>query len=189
MVKSIIQSIRKRNRLFKRAKRTGDFSHYKLARNRTLAQLRHARKVYFNSLNPKDPKKFWKVVKYLNKNRQAIPTLIKDRVVAYNDSNKGNMLNAFFSSCFNTSHPPIEAPGPSTGICPREILCSESEVGDLLASLDVSKSSGQDSISASSLHTVLPRHSPSTSIFHCNIMPFHLLGRRHLLSQSQRTLA
>ena len=37
---------------------------------------------------------------------------------------------------------------PSTGVCPREILCSESEVGDLLASLDVSKSSGQDGISA-----------------------------------------
>ena len=34
---SIVQSMRKRNRLFKKAKRTGDFSHYKLARNRILA--------------------------------------------------------------------------------------------------------------------------------------------------------
>ena len=33
--KSIVKSMRERNRLFKKAKRTGDFSHYKLARNRT----------------------------------------------------------------------------------------------------------------------------------------------------------
>ena len=61
----------------------GDFSHYKLTRNRTLVQLRRARKAYFMSLNPKDSKKFWKAVKYLNKNKQAIPTLTKDGVVAY----------------------------------------------------------------------------------------------------------
>ena len=37
--KSIIQSMKKRNQLFKKGKRTGDFRQFKLARNRTLAQL------------------------------------------------------------------------------------------------------------------------------------------------------
>ena len=42
--KSIVKSMKKRNQMFKKAKKTGDFSHYRLARNRTLAQLRLAKK-------------------------------------------------------------------------------------------------------------------------------------------------
>ena len=61
---------------------------------------------------------------------------------------KANMLNSFFCSCFNTAHPSIEPQNVSITDCPDEILCSESEVGDLLASLDVLKSSGQDGIPA-----------------------------------------
>ena len=76
--KSIVKLMRKRNQLFKKAKKTGDFSHYRLARNRTLAQLRLAKKKYFHSLNPKDPKKFWKAIKYLNKSKKSIPSLTID---------------------------------------------------------------------------------------------------------------
>jgi hypothetical protein len=67
--KSIIQSMKKRNQLFKKAKRTGDFRQFKLARNRTLARLRQAKRRYFNTLNPREPKKFWKAIKFANKNK------------------------------------------------------------------------------------------------------------------------
>ena len=87
-------------------------------------------------------------MKCLNKNKQAIPTLTKEGVVAYSDEDKASMLNSFFSSCFNASHPPLKVQSVSTPRCPGELLCIESEVCDLLASLDVSKSSGDDGISA-----------------------------------------
>ena len=76
--------MKKRNQLFKRAKKTGDFHQYRLARNRTLAQLRLAKKKYFRMLNPKDPKKFWKAIKFLNKSKTTIPTLsLGDKVAPF----------------------------------------------------------------------------------------------------------
>ena len=61
---------------------------------------------------------------------------------------------------FNVSHPSLEVQGVSTTRCPDEILCSESEVSDHLASLDVSKSSGHDGISArmlkSTAYSIVP---------------------------------
>ena len=100
-------------------------------------------------------------MKCLNKNKQAIPTLTKEGVVAYSDEDKASMLNSFFSSCFNTSHPPLEVQSVSTPRCPGEILCTESEVCDLLASLDVSKSSGDDGISARMLKSTACSIAPS----------------------------
>ena len=100
-------------------------------------------------LNPKDPKKFWKAIKFLNKSKTTIPTLSLGDKVAHSDVDEANLLNSFFTDCFNKSHPPIQfqvASQPPT--CPDEILCSESEVCDLLAALDPSKASGQDGISA-----------------------------------------
>ena len=92
--KTIIRSVKKRNLLFKQAKRTGDYRRYKTARNGTLAQLRLARRNYFRKLNPKEPKNFWKAVKCLNKNKQTIPTLSRSNTVAYTDSEKANLLLA-----------------------------------------------------------------------------------------------
>ena len=55
--------------------------------------------------------------------------------------------HSFFHSCFSKSHAPLT---PSIGLHfapPADFLCTE-EVFNLLASLDVSKSSGSDGISA-----------------------------------------
>lgn len=52
--KSIVQLIRRRNMLFKQAKRSGNFSKYKNARNRTVSKLRAAKKRYFKQLCPKN---------------------------------------------------------------------------------------------------------------------------------------
>ena len=72
---SIVKLMKKRNQLFKRAKRSGNFHQYRLARNRTLTQL------YFHKFNPKDPKKFWKAIKHLNKTKTSIPTLsLEDKI-------------------------------------------------------------------------------------------------------------
>ena len=114
-------------------------------------------------------------MKYLNRNKQAIPTLVKEGVTAFSDDEKVNMLNLFFSSCFNASHPLLESQSASTSECPDEILCCESEVCDLLASLDVSKSSGHDGISARMLKSTAHSIAPSLTKL------FNLLMQRNTL--------
>ena len=169
--KPIVKLMRKRNQLFKRAKRSGNFHQYRLARNRTLTQLRKAKKKYFRKLNPKDPKKFWKAIKYLNKNKSSIPTLSLEDKIAHSDADKANLLNSFFTDCFNNSHPPIQLQEVSRHpSCPEEILCSESEVGDLLAALDPSKASGKDDISAKMLKYTAYSIAPSiTKLFNLSL--------------------
>ena len=153
--------MKKRKLLFKLAKQTGNYTRYEIASNRILAQLRLVRGKYFRTLNSKDPKKFWKAIKYLNRIKPSIPTLSQGYQVAYTDSDKANLLNSFFGSCFNTSHPPIELGSPPSVSYPEELLCTESGVYDLVTSLDVSKASGQNGISARMLKATACSSAPS----------------------------
>ena len=105
--KPIVQLIRKRNMLFKQAKQSGDFSKYKKARNRAVSNLHAAKRRYFKELCPREPKRFWKAVKFLNKREKSIPTLKQGTEVATTNVDKANMLNLFFKSCFNTVFPPL----------------------------------------------------------------------------------
>ena len=168
--KSIVRSMKKRNLLFKRAKTSGNFGQFKLARNRTVAMLRRAKLNYFRKLNPRDPKKFWKTVKLVNMNKQPIPTLSHDGRIADSDGDKANMLNSFFYSCFNQSHPPVAECYPPCFSCPEDVLCSEQEVCDLLAALDVTKASGQDGISTRMLRYTALSIAPSlTQLFNLSL--------------------
>ena len=169
--KALINSIKKRNMLYKRAKKTGNFSKYKLARNKTLADIRMAKLAYFRRLNPRDPKKFWKTIKFLSKKSKSVPTLTLGDVTATSESEKADLLNSYFHSCFNKAHAPIT---PSVGLHltpDPSFLCTEEEVFDLLMSLDVSKSSGPDGISARMLkYTATSITSSVTKLFNQSIV-------------------
>ena len=90
--------------------------------------------------------------------------------MAYTDGDKANLLNSFFGSCFNTSHPPIELGSTPSVSYPEDLLCTESEVYDLVASLDVSKASGQDGISARMLKATACSIAPSlTKLFNLSL--------------------
>ena len=52
-----------RNLLYRRAKRSGDYTKYKTARNKLVNDMR---KIYLKKLNPKNHKEFWRAVKFLN---------------------------------------------------------------------------------------------------------------------------
>jgi len=94
--KGIIQSIRRRNNLFKRAKNSPkDKGRYKRARNRVISQLRNAKRDYFRKLNPSNPKQFWKSVKILNKQNSSIPVLSQDSNMYSTDKEKADALNLF----------------------------------------------------------------------------------------------
>ena len=133
------------------------FPKYKFARNREVSKLHMAKRAYFSNLNPKNPKKFWKAMKYLSKSQCSIPTLSHGDATVQTDIGKANLLNSFFSSCCSLSRSPLvpskyhnlQLPQES----PVEFLCNE-EVYQLLSSLDVTKANGPDEISARKLkHT------------------------------------
>ena len=62
---------------------------------------------FFKKLNPRNPKEFWRAVKILNKKQCSIPTLSSDSCKANTGPEKANLLNIFFSKCFNQSVPPL----------------------------------------------------------------------------------
>ena len=73
-------------------------SKYRAIRNRVTSELRSAKRAYFQRLNPRNAKEFWKAVKYLSKQQSSIPTLVDDdNVEATSNSQKAEM----FSKCFN----------------------------------------------------------------------------------------
>ena len=87
--KSLVQLMKRRNMLFSRSKRSkkkSDFEKYKKLRNRVTTQLRDAKTSFFRQINPRDTKKFWKSVKYLNKNQSSIPVLSQGNTLACTDS-------------------------------------------------------------------------------------------------------
>ena len=107
MNKSLLQAMRKKNAMFKLGKRTGNYAKFKYARNKFVAKLRNAKEKLFANLDPRDQKKFWKTVKYLNNSAVSIPTLFHNDALVASDKGKTNLLNSFFSTCFNTLHPPL----------------------------------------------------------------------------------
>jgi len=100
----IKKAIRARNRIFKKESYS---ARYRKARNRVVSLLRKAKSDYFQQLNPRDSKSFWKAVKYLNKTPSGIPALVYENVEANTDKEKADLLNNFFSSCFNTYASPV----------------------------------------------------------------------------------
>ena len=91
---NIKKLIRKRNALFRKAKRTNknsDFIHYKAIRNRVVKSLRIGKQLYLNKLAHVDLKHFWKYVKILNKNKEMVPTLQQGVYTASNDKESRNV--------------------------------------------------------------------------------------------------
>ena len=86
-------------------------------------------------------------MKYLEKKGSTIPSLMNSTgQMATSGSDKANMLNEFFSQCFNQSFSPLakedeqfKSSSSSVHHCPSYLLCDEDMVLDFLLSLDSSK--------------------------------------------------
>ena len=178
LTKNITRHIRKRNAAFQAATKSGKPEHhakYKKLRNKVVKLMRSAKSSYFQTLNPKDNKQFWKAVKYLNKQQSTIPTLHYQDTVAESNFEKASLLNEFFSTCFNRDIPPLSSAdtGQHTvqhGSCPDELLCTTDEVLFLIQSLDSSKANGPDGISAQMLKATAHSIAPSlTKLFNISI--------------------
>ena len=174
--KGLVNSIKKKNLLYKQGKQSGNLSKYRRMRNKVTSELRTAKRSYFQRLNPKNPKEFWKSIKFLNKKQSSIPTLTdEDGNEALTGSQKAEMLNSFFSKCFNRSSAPLEDWSGSDfhfdlGEFPDELACDKDTVYELLTSLDASKSSGPDGISAKMLkNTAVGIASSVSQLFNLSI--------------------
>ena len=110
LTKNVVWHMRKRNNMFLRAKQSKNpthFAKYKKIRNNVTTMLRSAKQRYFNSLTSANSKQFWKTVKLVNKQQETIPVLSQDNINAITDKEKSNMLNSYFSKCWNHSEPPL----------------------------------------------------------------------------------
>lgn len=178
LTKNLVRAMRKRNFFFRRAKKSGlstHFQQYRNMRNKTVTMMRNAKKSFFSSLCMADKKKFWKTMKLLRKDQSTIPFLSYNDMTAQDDSGKANMLNEFFSECFNSVLPPLSnqeklSLRQPAEECPEELLFTESEVLHLLQTIDVSKATGPDNVSGRMLKATAANIAPSiTKIFNQSI--------------------
>ena len=89
-------------------------------------------------------------MKKIRKKKTSIPPLSHNNLLFHSDLSKANLLNDFFSTCFNSSTPPL-SPSPSSlpsSSCPPGLMCTEDEISHLLLNLPSDTSTGPDGISA-----------------------------------------
>ena len=94
-----------------------------------------------------------------------------DGIEANADIEKADLLNQFFSTCWNTTVPPLppRREDHSTS-CPAELLCSEEEVLHFLMQLDITKATGPDNIPARMLKETARSITPSlTKLFNMSM--------------------
>lgn len=161
ITKSLRLLIKRKNRLWRRFKKSQKPEHhdiYRHVRNQTVREVTKAKNHYFNSIvptlqNPElNPKKWWSLTKSLlnNKTQTSIPPLFEDNSVVTDATHKAGIFNTFFAQ--NSRLPPHAANHP---LPPFEYLTEErlesltfspDEVYKVLTNLNVSKATGPDNI-------------------------------------------
>ena len=161
----IIRKIRKRNALYRKFKMFENSENgpywikYKSLRNEIISDLRKAKANYFSSLckSSSISSSSWKLIKSLTKSFHVIPDLrVSDEVIS-DDGEKASAFNSYFSSCFNTSIPPLsfhdqlnqlQSLSLADNGCSEDLLCSPSDVSSIISAWNCkhSNSMGPDGI-------------------------------------------
>ena len=105
-----------------------------------------------------------------------MPVLHHEGTIAETDYEKADMLNNFFSSCFNTAVPPLCLHHDSASHlpCPDDLLCTSEQMLSYIQSLDSDKASGCDGISTKMLKgTARSVAEPLTKLFNKSICLGH----------------
>ena len=158
----LLYLVRKKCRLFKQAKKAGTdkaWSKYSKIRNKVTSALRTAKKVYFHQMaaSIRSPRDFWSSYHKLNpKHSRTPPKLHHQDTTATNPTEKANLFNSFFTSCFTKSEPILPSPDSDPTHSPsRPVLsnieCTQEEVHRLLSTHKLNTASGPDGISSQML--------------------------------------
>ena len=171
LTKNITCHIRLRNAAFhatKRSDRPEVTTKYKKLRNKVVKMLREAKNSYLNRLNVGSRKQFWKAVKVLSTQQSTISTLHHQEDIAETNYEKATMLNNYFSTCSNTSVPPLlqiddesQAYIEFGSTCPEDLLCTTEEVVSYIQALEANKASSPDGISTRMLKNTALSIAPS----------------------------
>ena len=153
---------------------------YKQMRNRVVKLIRSSKLAFFRNLSngADDPQKFWKIVNSLKNVSNHIPTLKYNNTMISEDAEKAEVLNTFFSECFNKSDPPLQY-SPTQQLRNSSFdmsiidICEE-EVLHMISSLKPKKSPGVYGITAEMLQLVA----------HC-IVPSLTLLLNHILAMGR----
>ena len=192
----------------KRSHKQEDWFTFRSVRNNYTQMIREAEKTYKEKLaaslkNSKqiDPKRWWHITKqFMGKSRESIiPPMEKDDHIYFDDIDKACAFNkAFLSfSKLETSGKVLPDIQYKTEARLSDINILESEVLDILKSLDTSKATGPDGISSKMLkecaHSIAPsltilfRKSFNQSIIpstwkEANVLPLHKKGNKSLFA-------
>ena len=129
--------------------------------------LKAARNEFFSKINPRNPKEFWRACKMLSWSPTSIPiqNLRMGTNIAKTNDDKADLLNKFFCIMLQYLDYPINGKRfhcPDS--FPEDLLCSEDQILDMLASLDTTKSNGPDNISARMLKSTAASIAPSVAV-------------------------
>ena len=171
LTRRMLLLINKKNKLFRAWRQSGSLTlrrKYIALRNSLTNLLKSAKKSFFRNVNTTDQKCFWKSVHLLTSSSASVPTLVHDTGAAFTSQEKADTLSEFFAKCFNAMVSPLsfadlDTFGRSVQHCPEDFLCTVEEIEHLLESLDVSKSTGPDGISARMLKAVVHSIAPSVT--------------------------
>ena len=124
-----------------------------------------AKKAFFSTLASENgnSKKFWATIRLLKPKGTPDKSSLSDGPVSVqSDPDKADLLNKFFTSCFNNvSSCPSYAELPCLRNFPEDYLCSPDYVEALLSATKCNTASGPDGISAWMLKSFAPEVAPS----------------------------
>ncbi len=175
ITKDIIRLMNKRDRLYKKARRTKNqrtWCNYKATRNEVQRMIARSHNKYMNEIIGEslksDGKKFWGFIKSQKRESLGVPTLRVNGKLHVTDEDKAAALNQQYCSVFSQSDNsvvPDLGPSPYPDIGDLEI--GQSGVTKQLKAVKTAKASGPDEVPARMLHDYAEELSAMlTFIFH-----------------------
>ena len=116
-------------------------------------------------------------VRSIRKKPSSIPALNYNGRLFTSNSSKANVLNEYFSECFNTSSPPfpLQPPVADCPPCPSDLLCTKDQLISLISNLPFITASGPNQISSCMLKLISPAiTAPLTIIFNLSLTHGHI---------------
>ena len=169
---SIKRQMRKRDRLFRLARKsntTVSWRYFRQYRNSLTKTIKLAHVNYINNIIGESivdrPKTFWSYVKLMRTENLGTPVLRTETKLCTTDADKAEALNQHFQSVFT---PPSEVPVPDKGSSPfpsvPNLIIHQEGVLKQLNQLNPSKASGPDELPPRLLKTVAEELSPALTV-------------------------
>ena len=174
ITKEIVYIINERESMYRKYKHSKSIDYlrkYKILRNTAVSMIRSSKQSFLSKLGSysKDSKHFWSTINKIKPRSNISSSLTDGSILASTNSDKANLLNKYFSTCFNDSKVPCTYNSPEP-IDTFDFNITTDQVRILLSELDQSSSTGPDGISSWLLKSFAATIAPSlSSLFNLSI--------------------